>query len=191
MSINVEFNQEKINFYLNEVAKEIKKISSRGYKFEIILVGGASVILNYNFRLSSNDIDGYYYSDIIKQAINNVSDKFSLPVNWLNQDFVQTNSFSSKLVEYSKYFKTYQNVLDVRTINGTYLIAMKLKAFRLYKHDVNDIIGILRFEKDKGNAITKDMINKAIIDLYGSLKDYSETAIEFLDKIDELKLDDL
>lgn len=64
----------------------------------------------------------------MKQAVNNVGDRLDLPNGWLNTDFMKTKSYSSKLREHSVYYKTFSNVLTVRTVTAEYLIAMKLMA---------------------------------------------------------------
>lgn len=102
-----------------ELAKELKTLKCTR-KIEIIIVGGASILLNYNFRPSSYDIDAYFVSDVLKQTINNVSDKLSLPVDWMNKDFIRTSSFSTKIIRYSNFYKEYKNILTVRTVSKEY-----------------------------------------------------------------------
>lgn len=43
--------------YLKDLAKEIKKEFGKNEKFELIVVGGASILLNYSFRDGTYDID--------------------------------------------------------------------------------------------------------------------------------------
>ena len=47
----------------------------------------------------------------MKEAINTVGDRLELPVGWLNTDFAHTKSYTPRLVEYSKYYKTFANIL--------------------------------------------------------------------------------
>lgn len=75
--------------------------------------------------------------------MNAVGDRLDLPNGWLNADFKNTNSYSPKLVQFSKYYRTYSNVLNIRAISAEYLVAMKLMSGRRYKKDLSDIIGIL------------------------------------------------
>lgn len=65
-------------------------------------------------------------SSAMKDAINIVGDRFGLPVGWLNTDFVNTDSYTARLVEYSKYYKMFSNILQVRTVSAEHLVAMKL-----------------------------------------------------------------
>ena len=112
--------------------------------------------------------------------INNVGDKLGLPSGWLNADFKNTSSFSDKLMEVSVYYKTFSNVITVRTIAAEYLIAMKLKSGRQYKNDLSDVAGILWEHQRSGNPISREDINKAITVLYGNatLPDISQKIID-------------
>ena len=142
----ISFNKENLNFYLNELAKEFRKLNGKSMPAEIILIGGASVLANYGFRDMTYDMDAIIVAaSTMKEAINHIGDKYGLPDRWLNTDFIKTKSYSPKLIEHSVYFKTYCNILTVRTISGEYLIAMKLLSGRKYKNDLSDIVGILSY----------------------------------------------
>ena len=45
-----EFTKENIDLYLNAVAKEYRKRVGKTMPAELILIGGASVLINYGFR---------------------------------------------------------------------------------------------------------------------------------------------
>ena len=138
------FSKEMVESFFDELSKELKKEFGRNASVELIVVGGASILLNYHFRNSTIDIDAVVASRMsIKDAINRVGDKFSLPNGWLNSDFRQTKSYSPKLIQYSKFYKSYNQVLTVRTIEAEYLVAMKLTSLRPYKNDKSDIVGII------------------------------------------------
>lgn len=178
MSINFVFNKSNADYYFKELAKELKKIHCKN-KIEIVLVGGACVVLGYEFRDSSFDIDAFYSSDILKQAINNLGDRLNLPRGWLNNDFVRTSSFSTKLIEYSSFYKEFLHVLSVRLVKDEYLIAMKLCSFRKYKRDISDIVGIV----ESNNKITMSDIKNAINNLYGSYDAINQEAKSFIESL--------
>ena len=168
-----KIDKVKLDNYFNELAKIYKK-KSHGYIFEFILVGGASILVNYDFRDVTNDIDAYYLpSADIKDAIKIVSEKFNIDSKWINNDFQKTKSYSNKLSEFSTFYKSYKEIICVRTIKDEYLIAMKLMSGRVYKNDISDIVGIINCSRKSGNDITYEIINKAVIDLYGSWNDIS------------------
>ena len=183
MFSNNLFTKDKIEKYLIELGKEFRK-RGKGISAEIILVGGASVIINYNFRQTSFDIDGIYnHPSIMKESINAVGDKYGLPNGWLNDEFRKTKSYTPKIIQYSKYYKTFSNVLMIRTVSEEYLIAMKLVSGRKYKSDLSDIAGIMYEKQKEGNPITFEQINEAVINLYGNWDLISLESKELLNKI--------
>ena len=189
MSIEFPFTKENLEYYLKELAKEFKK-RGHGTPAEMILVGGASVLINYQFRASSYDIDATYEVPfIMKEAINAVGDRFGLPNGWVNDDFKRTVSYTPKIAEYSEYYRTFSGVLQIRTVRAEYLVAMKLVSGRQYKKDLSDIAGILYEQQMAGQPLTYEMIDQAVCNLYGNWNSISDYARELLDKI--LACDDL
>ena len=190
MSIdNKPFTKVDIENYLKELGKELKK-RGHGTPMEIILVGGASILVNYDFRLSSYDIDAYYAkASIMKECINAVGDKFGLPNGWVNDDFMKTSSFTPKIIEYSKYYQKFSGVLTVRTIKAEYLVAMKLVSGRKYKKDLSDVAGIIYEQQLAGAPITYEMIDRAVVELYGDWSRISDDSKDMLNKI--LSCDDM
>ena len=183
MSIDVPFTKANLEYYLKELAKEYKK-RGKGTPAEMILVGGASVLINYDFRMSSYDIDADYNApSVMKEAINAIGDQFGLPNGWVNADFKKTASYSPKIVQYSEYYKTFSGVLMVRTVRAEYLVAMKLVSGRQYKKDLSDIAGIVLEQKKAEKPLTYEMIDKAVCNLYGGWQDISDYAKEVLEKI--------
>ncbi len=159
--------RQNIDHYLYLVAKEYKKANRANPGCEIILVGGASVLFNYNFRESTTDIDSILRaSSTIKDVINKIGDENGLPTGWINEDFKKTSSYSDKLVAHSKFYKTFYGCLNVRTVTGEYLLAMKLRSYRKYKHDMSDIIGIIKEQKELGSPLSIEMIQGAFSELY-------------------------
>lgn len=124
-------------------------------------------MINYGFRDSTYDVDALIQaSSSMKDPINYVTDMMGLPNGWLNEDFKNTKSYTPRLVRFSKYYRTFSNVVTVRTITGEYLVAMKLMAYRQYKHDISDIVGILREQQKNGDPLTFQRIDVAVKNLY-------------------------
>ena len=177
------FTKENLNTYLKELGKEYKKINGKNMPAEIILIGGAAILANYGFREMTTDVDAVIHAvSSMKEAVNKVGDKYNLPNGWLNADFMKTDSYSSKLDQYSVYYKEFSNVLTVRTVSAEYLIAMKLCSGRKYKKDLSDIIGILAEHEERGEPITLEKIDKAVTDLYGSWDKISEDSRIFIEE---------
>ena len=176
------FTKANLDRYLKDVAKEFRKRNGPGAQAEIILIGGASVVINYGFRESTYDMDALIIAaSSMKDAINHVGNKYGLPQGWLNDDFRKTSSYSPKIVQYSKYYHTYSNSVTFRTVTGAHLLAMKLVSARQYKYDRSDVIGIL-WEQDKaGQPLTPEMIKEAVEDLYGSYEVLDEEIRQFVE----------
>ena len=153
MSVEKGFTKENLDYYLKELAKEFRKRNGKNMPAEIVLVGGAAILANYGFREMTYDI---------------------------NADFKNTSSYSPKLSQYSKYYRTYSNVLNIRIISAEYLVAMKLMSGRRYKKDLSDIIGILSEQDRRGEPLNYQQIDCAVKNLYGGWADISEYAIQVL-----------
>ena len=177
----IEFNKGNIDTYLKAVAKEYRKQIGKGMPAEMILIGGASVLVNYGFRDMTTDIDAVIMAaSAMKDVINRVGDEYGLPSGWLNQDFMKTESYSPNLRHYSVYYKTFSNVLTIRTVSTEYLIAMKLRSGRQYKSDLSDILGILADHEKAGSSISLVQIQKAVSDLYGNWKELPQPSQNFI-----------
>lgn len=184
MSADKPFTKENLDGYLRELAKEFRKKNGNKMSAEIILIGGASILINYGFREMTYDMDAIIKSSgAMKEAINTVGDRLELPVGWLNTDFANTKSYTPRLVEYSKYYKTFANILQVRTVSAEYLVAMKLMAGRQYKNDLSDIVGILIEQEERKKPLSFEVIQKAIVDLYDSYDKVPEDSRVFMEAV--------
>lgn len=176
-----DIQKNMLDVYLKELAKEFKRITGRKATAEIIIVGGGSVLLNYDFRMNSIDVDAFNtYDSAVKEAAKIVADKFDLSQQWLNDDFKKTSSYSPKLRQYSTYYRTYANVLQIRTISREYLIAMKMMSGRKYKSDLSDILGILHYHYKNGDEITYSQTEQAITNLYGNFDNIKKDIVAFV-----------
>lgn len=190
MSADKPFTRENLDSYLRELAKEFRKKNGSRKPAEITLIGGASILINYGFREMTYDMDAIIKSSgAMRDAINTVGDRMGLPIGWLNTDFVHTNSYTPRLAEHSKYYKTFANILQIRTVSAEYLVAMKLMAGRQYKNDLSDIVGILIEQEERNEPLSFKNIQKAIVDLYDTydrIPEDSRTFIEALYKKEDL-----
>ena len=187
MSAEVAFTKGNLDDYLRMLAKEFRKRNGKVMPAEIILIGGAAVLINYGFREKTYDFDAIIRaSSAMKDAINYVGDENQLQKGWLNSDFTKTNSYSPKLVQYSTYYKTFSNILTVRTISKEYLVAMKLRSFRTYKNDLSDIVGIYREQMELGDPLTKERVEQAVVNLYQSWDSISENAQNLISRLETI-----
>lgn len=179
---DVLFTKENLDQYLKELSKEFRKRAGTKMPAEIVLIGGASILINYGFREMTYDMDAIIQaSSAMKDAINQVGDRMGLPNGWLNTDFMKTSSYTPKLIQYSKYYKTFSNILKIRTVSAEYLIVMKLMAGRQYKNDLSDVIGILLEQQKSGKQLFLDDIKRAAEELYDSYLQLPEASRVFIE----------
>lgn len=184
MSYDISFTKENLDYCLKELAKEFRRLNGNTVPAEIILIGGASILINYCFRDMTNDVDAIIQaSSAMKDAINIVGDKLSLPNGWLNTDFRRTESYTPKLIEVSTYYKTFSNILTVRTVASEYLVAMKLMSGRRYKNDLSDIIGIFREHHLRNTPISYERLHAAVCKLYGSWSSIPVSSKELINTV--------
>jgi hypothetical protein len=183
-SVLQPINRNNLNEYLKDLAKEFRRLSGTKTDAEIILIGGAAVLARYGFRELTYDVDAIIVApSAMKDAIKRVGDKHSLPHGWLNADFKRTDSYSDKLSEVSVYYKTFSNIMTIRTIAAEYLLAMKLKSGRQYKNDLSDIVGVLWDHQKNSEPILREAVENAFAKLYGADAIMPETSQKLLDAI--------
>ena len=170
---------------LKAFAKEYKKQNGTSVPVELVIVGGGSILLNYGFREVTQDLDIMVQSlSLVKNVSYRIADLYNLPDNWLNTDFMHTASYSDKLREVSKHFCSFNNgSLEFRTVNGEYLIAMKMVSAREYRNDISDVVGILIYMKNECENFSMDRIDHAIEVLYGKRENVIKE--EVYDKVKE------
>ena len=177
------FTKDNLEQYLKELAKEFRKRNGKAMPAEITLIGGASVVINYGFREMTYDMDAIMdAASSIRDAITFVGDKYGLPKGWINDDFMKTDSYTPRIVQYSRYYHTFSNIMTVRTVTGEYLVAMKLRSGRQYKYDRSDVIGILWEQEKRGDPLSLERIKKAVEDLYDSYDVLSDDVKKFIER---------
>ena len=175
-------DKELLEQCFKDLAKSLRKSSKiANVNCELVVVGGASILLNYGFRKTTSDVDCTdEHKILMNDVINNIAIKYGLPNTWINTDFINSKSYSPKLIQYSDYYRSYSNgALVVRTIKDEYLLAMKVVSGRKYKNDYSDIYGIITFKNKDEQIITNSILDKAIVELYGSLDYTDKEALDF------------
>ena len=176
--------RDNLNFYLNELSKEYKRLGGRNTPIEITLIGGAVIVEKYGFRNMTTDVDALIPKmGVFKDAVNAVGDRYGLSNGWLNSDFEKTASYSPNIIKYSVPYRTFNQVLQVRMMTDEYLIAMKLRSGREYKNDLSDIIGILADNEKNNTPIMFADVDQAVNDLYGGWDDFPPVSLPFIKEI--------
>ena len=179
MSHKRTINKETFDEIFHSFSNEYEKLNG-ATELNIYLVGGAAILLNFDYRKSTMDVDALYIeSELVNKAIKNTSTQLLLVDDWLNRDFENTPSYSPNIVSKSKLLKKYGKYINVFTLEPKYLIAMKLKSSRPTGGDLNDIIKMIYELRYKEIPITYEETIEAYKELY---KDFSNTYDSFLAK---------
>jgi hypothetical protein len=138
-------SKENILKYLEELSEEIGK---EGLKGEILVFGGAAMILAFNARPSTKDVDAIFQpKSKIYELSKKIAERHRLPENWLNDSvkgFIRSDLFDYKL------FIRFEN-LSVYIPEPEYLLAMKSISMRIgvESSDINDIKYLIKHLKLK------------------------------------------
>ncbi len=108
---------------------------------EIAVFGGAAIVLGFDFRTATEDVDAVInrgHGEVVK-AQEEVGAEMDLPPNWLNE---QGTTYLSKQQDFN-LFRTYPSEgrfgLRVLLAAPQYVLAMKVLSLRGFGHDVEDV----------------------------------------------------
>lgn len=123
--------------YLAMVSDELGKNATLG---EIVLTGGAVMLLVIKSRAMTKDVDAYFgiSSDQIRDAARTVAAREGLPKDWLN-DGVKGFFYGTPP---QTLFAEFPN-LHIYSVTPEYMIAMKVAAGRV--GDMEDLKALIRF----------------------------------------------
>lgn len=100
---NIVLSKDNMDLVFQTFSNNIRKINKNKK-----IVGGSAIVSSFEYRLSTMDIDAIYAIDEeLTRAIEMTAQELHLPIDWLNQDFIKTPSYSSKLIEVSTILKKY------------------------------------------------------------------------------------
>jgi hypothetical protein len=104
------------------------ELARRGRRAEIIVVGGAALVLLFRARESTKDVDAYFVmpeASELRDAAEAVAHRLDLPADWLN------DGAKGYLVGITSGEVLYESgSLEVRAASTIQLLAMKLAAWR-------------------------------------------------------------
>ena len=149
-------SKEKILKYLGELSVEIGKENLKG---EILLFGGAAMVLAFNARPSTKDVDAIFQpKSKIYELSKKIAKMYDLPEDWLNDSvkgFIKSDSFKYNLLV------RFDN-LSIYVPEPEYLLAMKSMAMRIgiESSDVEDVKFLMKLLKIKKLDDVFDIIKK-------------------------------
>jgi hypothetical protein len=143
-----KFLESEIERGLMEIGKRAK---AEGYVLEISVYGGAALMLAYNAREATRDVDAVFERDkkIVSKLASDVAADFGWPEDWLNDGVKGFISSRDNEPDVKKLFRSYPTEdnagLRVFVASPVYLFAMKCMAMRLggdpeTNSDVDDIM---------------------------------------------------
>ncbi len=166
-------NKDDITKYLQMVGYEL---AGTGKSLEIVLLGGAAMLIEIGNRESTHDVDTFFVSDFaaLVKASAVVAARENLPDGWLNSAAAGF-TYNFKKQPEKNLWKSFPG-LDVYVVSLDYLFATKIMASR-YK-DRQDIRALA--------AKLKIVRRKDVLTLITKYVAYEDISIEVLDEINFL-----
>lgn len=155
-------NTDDITKYLQMVGHELVE---KGKKLEIVLLGGAAMLIEIGNRESTHDVDTFFVSDFtaIIKASAVVAARENLPDGWLN-NAAAGFTYNFKKQPEKKLWKSFPG-LDVYVVSLDYLFVTKIMASR-YKdrQDIHALAARLKIvrRKDVLALVTKYVASEDI-----------------------------
>jgi hypothetical protein len=120
------------------------ELAEAGEQSEILVAGGAALLLLFNARETTKDVDAYFLdpdTSTLRRAVGRVAERLDLPPDWLNdaaKGYFEGLSQGEILYESSS--------LKARAVSLTQLLAMKLAAWRdaIDRSDARLLLEMLR-----------------------------------------------
>jgi hypothetical protein len=146
MNSSSKLLKEEILLYLEELSQELGKENLKG---EILVFGGAAMVLAFNARPSTKDVDALFQpKSKIYELSKRIAEKHQLSPDWLNDSvkgFITSDSFGYNL------FIRYENI-SIYVPEPEYLLAMKSISMRIGVdssdlEDVKFLIDYLKIDK--------------------------------------------
>jgi len=151
MALEKPFGRQSLETALHELGR---RAHDEGKTVEISIYRGSALILTYDCRVATRDVDAVFEADrqTVRRLAAEVADDFGWDHDWLNDGVKGFLSVADSDPEMKRLFATYpsedQPGLRVTVANPRYLFAMKCRAMRIggvtENSDVDDIRHLAR-----------------------------------------------
>lgn len=131
-----------------------RRAHAEGQTIEIAIYGGSALMLSYDWRLATKDVDAVFEVDkqTIRRLAKDIAEENDWDANWLNDGVKGFLSAADAGPEAKRLFRTYPSEeepgLRVMVPNPLYLFAMKWRAMRIggveESVDIDDIKQLAR-----------------------------------------------
>ena len=131
---------------------------------EMIVFGGAALVLLFHARESTKDVDAYFVMpepSIIRSAARAVAEQLDLPVDWLN------DAAKGYVVELTTGTTLYESkALTIRAASTGQLLAMKLAAWRdaIDRDDARMLLSRMTGTAEQIWAVVKQFVPSHLLD---------------------------
>lgn len=160
---------EEITEYLTELDDELRLMDIKG---EVSLYGGAVMVLAFNARVATKDIDAVFEPvREIRNAAHRIADRHNLNLDWLN------HAVKMFVVNHKRELLFDLPNLRVTAPEPDYLLAMKVMSLRPETEDESDAEFLIEHLKLK----SKDEVLQIVADYYPK-KEVKSRVIVWLDE---------
>jgi hypothetical protein len=140
------FDRQAVEQALDELGRRAR---AEGKIIEIAIYGGSALMLTFDWRLATRDVDAVFEADkqTIRRLAHDMAEEHGWDSDWLNDGVKGFLSAADASPEAKRLFRTYPSEdapgLRVMIASPAYLFAMKCRAMRLggvaENTDVHDI----------------------------------------------------
>ena len=151
MAQGMAFNRQTLERALHELGR---RAHAEGKTIEIAIYGGSALMLTYDWRLATKDVDAVFEADrtTVRRLARDIAEEYDWDPNWLNDGVKGFLSAADASPEAKRLFRTYPSEdepgLRVLLSNPEYLFAMKCRAMRIggveESVDIEDIKGLAK-----------------------------------------------
>jgi hypothetical protein len=155
------YTPEQLKTFLKDLANFLWKGK---HTYDIYIVGGGALAIEYGARALTQDIDGIWPKDsYFKECVRKVADKNGINPDWCNLDFTRSPSYTNAIIEHSHLLISMRG-LNVYTVDAELLLCMKLVAGRFKDLvDADFLVGVLQ---DRGVTVDDDAIKSWLTTYY-------------------------
>jgi hypothetical protein len=157
------FDRQTLEQALNELGR---RAHAEGKTIEIAIYGGSALMLTYDWRLATRDVDAVFEADkqTIRRLAHQIAEERDWDPNWLNDGVKGFLSAADQNPEIKRLFRTYPSEdepgLRVMLPRPEYLFAMKCRAMRIGGVEASvDIDDIRHLAKEIGLTTAQEALD--------------------------------
>ena len=159
------YTPEQLKTYLKDLANLLWKGK---HTYDIFIVGGGALAIEYGARALTQDIDGIWPKDsYFKECVRKVADKHGINPDWCNSDFARSPSYTDAIIQHSHLLIPLRG-LNIYTVNTDLLLCMKLVAGRF--KDLVDADYLVNVLRSKGEMVDAETVRSWLKKYYTDYK---------------------